>query len=166
MNHYPFDICFCSGFWGLGSWKYKHVFPPWPLALLPNTGKLASKLEENRVEVQSPRKQRLDGCLTGLLRWGWWFFLQHTCVHSSLTRGGGCQCDPQEGWTVTDINRAVPGRNPKAPTHPIHPDHICLPAQSCAPSPPPAAAAVPVPLWGWYSEQTAWRHPRCSRAGC
>ena len=55
-------------------------------------------------------------------------------VRSALTGGGGCQCDPQEGWMVTDINRAVLGRNPKALTHPIHPDHICLPAQSCAPS--------------------------------
>jgi len=51
-------------------------------------------------------------------------------MHGSLAGAGGCRCDPQWGWTVTDINRAVLGRNPKAPTHPIHPDHICLPAES------------------------------------
>lgn len=38
-------------------------------------------------------------------------------------------CDPQAGRTVTDTNRVVCRRNLRAPTHPIHPDHICLPTQ-------------------------------------
>lgn len=156
MNHYPFDTCFCSGFWGWVLENTRMYFLHCPWRSCPTWASWLQNLTRTgwtcRVHACSACKQRLDGCLTGLLRWGWWFFLRHTRVHSSLTRGGGCQCDPQEGWTVTDINRAVPGRNPKAPTHPIHPDHICLPAQSCAPSPPPAAAAVPMPLWGWYSE--------------
>lgn len=123
---------------------------------------------KGRAQAQGAYQPRPDVCPSGLVRPGWRFLLRDAplCVWSSPARGGGCQCDPQTGRVVADINRAVLGRNPKAPTHPIHPDHICLPARSCAPSPPAAAAAVPALLRGWWSQQTAWRHPRRSTAGC